>query len=214
MKFIDMVAGLEEISDTTWGHFAFKKEITRNKIDNEKRLEMIEKSIDCGYSVAKDIKNKFGNISPQELAKSLKIDVRKVEGGISGNHILFATYSFPDKITLMKDVFKLAENDSEISEFISERQIEDLILAHEIFHFLEQHDENIYSRKTTVPLWKLFFYEHKSQVRANSEIAAMCFAKAYNNFNLSCFALDIIIYYAYNQQGSRDMYGEVMELKD
>ncbi len=77
----------------------------------------------------------------------------------------------------MKEPIELAAKNGLFEGLFPVEQIERLILGHEIFHFLEEQEEGIYTRREKVILWKLFGYKSKSTVRALSEIAACIFQR-------------------------------------
>ena len=110
---------------------------------------------------------------------------------------------------MREPIEKAAENE-EIRKFVTEEQIKNLILGHELFHFLEEEDEGIYTRSETITLWKFLGYEHRSTVRALSEIAGMAFTKKLNQFPYSPFTLDILLYYNYNSDEALNIYSEVI----
>lgn len=210
--FVEMAEHLSQIEDISWGMYAFSRDILRHKVDEAEKRNMIEKAIRCGQEMAEKIIREMGTSNPWELAEKLRLKVEFVDRGQVADRVLFALFTPPDSIQIMKEPIERAVGRGELEGLITEKQIGNLILGHEIFHYLEEENEEIYTRTEKIVLWKLFKYESKSTIRALSEIAGMYFSKKLNDFPYSPFALDILLYYNYNQEEALKMYREVVAL--
>ncbi|MBE7721405.1 MAG: hypothetical protein E7243_18100 [Lacrimispora celerecrescens] len=206
----EMAEGLAQVNDLSWGMYAFSRDILRDKISEAEKKRMIELAICCGYEMADKVMSSLGTWDPWELAEKLKLKVEYADRGQIADRVLFALFTPPDQIQIMKEPIELAAESGLPEGLLTMDQIKSLILGHEIFHYLEEEEEGIYTRREKVVLWRLLGYKSESTVRALSEIAGMYFSKKINGFLYSPFALDILLYYNYNSNEALKMYREVL----
>ena len=88
-----------------------------------------------------------------------------------------------------------------------------LILSHEIFHFLEEkYKREIYTKTERVRLWSLGFLHNDSGIYALGEIAAMSFSQALNGLAYSPYVMDVFLVYDYSSEDASGLYEEMMQL--
>ena len=211
VPFEQIVADLTPINDQVWGQYAFSRELLNRKLTAEQRQELITASIEEGERTAEKIQIKYPNFSIAEViaAQGVKVEMMKNDDEVIGSRILFALYTPPKLIQISKAPIQ------KIGAFnlpgLAEQDVENMMLAHELFHHIESHDKEMYTQKTKIVLWKFLFYSYKSTVRATSEIAAMAFSRTLNQLKYSPFMLDILLFYSYDPQTATKMYYEVMD---
>ena len=212
MNLRKMMKGLAAVDDMTWGMYAFSRDALRDKVDCGRKKEMIEKSICCGYETADKIMDQTSTSNPREIAGKLGLRVEYLDKGQIADRVLFALFTPPDLIQIMREPIDKAVKGGSLDGFTTREQLEDLILGHEIYHYLEEEYDGIYTRTEKIRLWKILGFENRSTIRALSEIAGMYFSKKLNGFPYSPFALDILLYYNYNSETALNMYREVAEI--
>ena len=210
IRLREMAKSLAQVNDLSWGMYAFSRDILQGKISVAEKKRMTEQAVCCGYEMADKVMTGFGTGDPWKLAEKMKLKVEYEDRGQMADRVLFALFTPPDRIQIMKEPIELAVKGGLMKDLLAPEQIERLILGHEIFHYLEEEEEGIYTRQEKIVLWKLFGYKSKSTVRALSEIAGMYFSKKINGFSYSPFALDILLYYNYNSNEALRMYREVL----
>jgi len=208
----EIVEKLIKVDDISWGLYAFSRDILNNKVSYAEKKNLIKKAIKCGRMKAKEIYEQCGTNDIKSVAKYLGLKVEYLDEEIMNDRMLFALFTPPKNISIMKEPIKKALSSKEVMDILTETDIENLILAHEIFHFIEEDDNEIFTRKQKVILWKIFNYKHTSTIRALSEIAAMSFAKEFNAITYSPFLLDVILYYGYNKKSSGKLYLEIVDI--
>lgn len=206
----EMMEEMSNVDDIAWGMYAFSRDMLRDKVDELHKKEMIQKAIRCGYEKAEEVMRHRDTSNPWELARTLGLRVEYLEKGQIADRVLFALFTPPDLIQIMKEPIEKACANDALTAFLTEEQMGNLILGHEIFHYLEEEDGEIYTKKEKICLWKILGFENRSTIRALSEIAGMYFSKKLNGFAYSPFALDILLYYNYNAEEALKMYREVV----
>lgn len=213
---------LMKIPDQFWGEYAFWREPLKNKITADQRSEFIRKSITCGRDEADCIKKTYDPAGPSGVSERnsgadlpdlcrefrLKITYDNSENG--GCHIIFAQFVEPDEITLSTEALQRMDEKFSFRD-ICGRTLEEILLAHEIFHYIEsQKARTIYTRNEKIQLWRKPF-SNRSEIAALSEIAGMAFACELLDLDFSPFALDIIMLYLYDEKAAAELYERVIK---
>lgn len=212
----ELIRNLKTLDKYTWGKYTFNRDPIHNKVSYEKKKEMIEKADECGRLEAIALKNKYGAKSCLEYAELLGIKVSKLEDGDSKDYILFAKFNSPNKISIyMKNVRKAEElvEDEKLNMLLDGVKIEDVLIAHEMFHFIEDKNKGIYTRTEKIELWKLGPVKYNSGLVALGEIAAMAFAKELLQLSYYPNLFDILLLYPHNKEKAKALFDEVQTMK-
>jgi hypothetical protein len=201
---------LFQVKDKSWGMYAFSRDILKNKVADKDKEAMIEQAIRCGEETAVWAMKEFGTSDPWEMAKKLKLKVEFTDRGQIADRVLFALFTPPDRVEIMTEPIERLGGESGLDGLITKEEIIRLILGHEIFHYLEDEIEGIYTRNEKIILWNFLGYKNKSTLRALSEIGGMYFSRKINEIPYSPFALDILLYYNYSPDEALKMYREVL----
>ncbi len=212
----EMIHDLLKIDDQTWGHYIFSRDILNRRISSERKPEMIAKAIECGRKYARQIMLEYDSNDVRHLAEKLKINIDYKDSLLTGKRILFASYTPPDEIIIMKEPVQramelLSKKDSILVELFSEDSIMDTILGHELFHFIEdKFEDEIYTKTEKILLWKLLGFKNNSTIRTLGELGAMAFTRELNGLNYSPFMLDVLLYYSYDSSSATKIYHDVL----
>jgi len=123
--------------------------------------------------------------------------------------VLFAQFVQPDEITIFTDCLDKAET---LGGLLPARaKLQGIILAHELFHAVEEANPDIYTRTEKIELWRKPF-SNKSCIVCLSEIAAMAFAKQLLGLDFNPYALDVLLVYPYDAQAACGLYAEICDL--
>lgn len=198
------------VPEQFWGEYAFWREPLKKKIKAEQRAEFIRKSVSCGRSEAAAVMERHGDASPAALCRELGLKTIYDNSENGGCHIIFAWFTEPDKITISAETLRRMEEKFSLGD-ICGHSLEEILLAHEIFHYIEsQKSKTIYTRTEKIELWRKPF-TNRSAVAALSEIAGMAFARELLALDFSPFALDIIMLYLYDETAAAELYERVMK---
>lgn len=213
----DMLRELIKISDEKWGLYAFRREPLEGKFTKEEKLELIEKANECGKKYAQNIIKEYGNINTYDLALNLGIEVEYPDKPVGGGHIIFAQFVEPNKVTVFKDSVDKAETMVEkenLMSIFSNVKVEEILLAHEIFHFIEENSkEEIFTHTEKIRLWKFGPLKNDSNIVCLGEIAGMAFAKELLQLPYSPYILDAFLVSLYNPEIGNELYNEIINIK-
>jgi len=214
----EMFEKLAIIDEETWGLYEFSKDMLRDKVNDEEKVEIITKSIECGRNWAQKIMKKFNlNVGESktatEFANLLGLTINESSGKATKFRMVFAQFVADQTIEIIKEPIenytKIVLDSKKLPSFEIVREV---LIAHEIFHFLEeQHQEDMYPHQLTIKLWKLFNYEHRSTIGVTSEIAAMAFAKELCATDFVPQVLDVLLSYSMEVEFSKSIYNAVIK---
>ena len=122
--------------------------------------------------------------------------------GIDGL-LVFAQFSSPKTITLFMrnlELFNDYIKKIQVSDSLLSLNPEELLIAHELFHFFEENDPKLKQTDVRFQSFKLGPIKLTSKLIAVSEIAAMNFAKEITNSVVNPCVLDILLQLPHNYE--------------
>jgi hypothetical protein len=220
-SLIDMTAALRRVDDETWGFYAFSADFLNNLIPDEKKREMIRKAIECGEDCADRVVKETGESSPGTIARRFGLEIVENDFQMTGNQKLFARFTPPKKIEIFQEPLKKYEgvlagvSEEQASLLISLREIYNLVLGHEIYHYMEECNAGtIYSRAEKYTLWRFFGFHYDTTVNALGEIAGMAFSRKLNHADYSPFLLDVLLFFGYDFEQASAIFQKIMHMKN
>jgi hypothetical protein len=220
-SLIDMTATLRRIDDETWGFYAFSTDFLNNRIPDEKKREMIRKAIACGENCADRVVRETGESSPSSIVRQLGLEVMENDYPMTGNRKVFAQFTPPKKIEIFKDPLKRYEtflaraSEQQASLLIPLQEIYNLVLGHEIYHYIEECNAGtIYSRAEKYTLWRFFGFHYDTTVNALGEMAGMAFSRKLNHVAYSPFLLDVLLFFDYDEEQASAIFQKIMHMKE
>ncbi|RHW39103.1 hypothetical protein D1B31_14195 [Neobacillus notoginsengisoli] len=203
---------LTNITDQEWGQYAFSRDPLNRKVAENEKQELIEKAIECGKQQAVQVRQNYPVHSVKEIAAGMNTKISVKDSYGIENYIMFAVFNSPNSITLFKD------NIDHVNKWIQEHQLEHLLnhvdveallIAHELFHFIEEHNADIFTKSAKITLWKLGKFQYKSQLSAVSEIAAMQFAKELLGLGFNPFVFDVLMLFPHHEGTANQLFSEI-----
>lgn len=80
-----------------------------------------------------------------------------------------------------------------------EIKIEDIILAHELYHKIEE-DEKLFTDRVYITYKKMGFISKKVKLKASSEIGAMAFAKSFLDLGFNPLIINYLLAKAFDKE--------------
>ena len=211
-----MMEDLAAIPDEDWVQYAFSNEPLNGKLTDTQRADYARQFRACGQEYARRLMREFGTDDPTKLARALKMDISYPQYPEKTDRVLFAEFREPKSICIYMDAVRraraLLEDDAVRAVLTDRLDISNLLLAHELFHFVEEaHKAEIPTRTEKIELWKLGPMRNRSVVIAFSEIAAMSFAKEITGIPYAPYLMDVFLVYGYSPQEASGLYEAMME---
>lgn len=194
MKTVTLFNELKKYSRADWCAYLFAGEPLRNKITAEQQNELISGAVKCGQQFADEIRGQYGTIDATQLADKL-CKVTHVDVPPIVNQVLLASLTEPNDLKVF---------DQPIQELVNlnlpgftKRVILNIVMGHELFHFIEGQHPDAFTQTAKIDLWHVGRYHHRSTVTVVSEIAAMAFSWRLNRLSYSPLVLNILLLQKY-----------------
>lgn len=213
----EMLEKLAELPDDVWDIYGMRHEPLLGKIKETEKTQFLQLAHETGSRLAAEYREKFPGAVPCELAEKLGLTVHLIEGEECRDFTMFACYTEPNLIELYQETMENAETllkEEECSFLFGSVKLSDILLAHELFHYLEYMRPELPTNRRLLNLWNLGGYVHKSKVLSLNEIAAMTFAKELLELPCSPYVLDILLLYGKNQEMAMELYEYVMDVAE
>lgn len=180
-----------------WCNYLLDRDLLVDRFTPEQRQEFIAGATQCGEQLAQSVEEQFPGLDAEELAEKL-CKVRHADSQSVNNQIFLATFTEPDDLKVFDE--PMAKIANLHIEGFDRDVIYKIVLGHELFHYFEAKDPNIYTSVTKIDLWHILGYHHRSTVRSTSEIAAMIFSWQFNRLDFSPLVLNILMEYCYKPE--------------
>ncbi len=203
---------LLSLDQKIFARYLVSRDPIQGKIPTNEIDEIIDNSIKSGEFEAKKLLSKYGNTPPLEIAKKLKLNVQLEKRQGTMDFIYFGLFESPKDITIYQDNIKDATDILEqLKANYFKVSFDDIVLAHEIFHYIEHHNTSLYSNTRQINLWSLGkLYTHKSPLICPGEIAGMSFAKTLLNLDFDPTILDYIFLVAFDYDKADNLYKRII----
>ncbi|NJP41313.1 hypothetical protein HCH52_09650 [Oscillospiraceae bacterium HV4-5-C5C] len=212
-----------QTDNRVWLMYAYAQEQLARHLTRERQLELGLQAQACGRQQALQLQQQFPSAAaqPDLLAEQSGLTVRLVAAaepivppeprqagsGIPGRKatepdycgpVILARFQPPRSIELIADPLE-AYSRSYVPPLPAPELIRQLLIAHEIFHFVEQQQaSSIFTQQKQLRLWSLGRLHQDCRLPVLGEIAAMTFARTLCGCDFNPFALDVLLTVRYN----------------
>lgn len=213
----DMLQDLTAVAPDNWWPYAFSRDPINGKLTDGQRVQLMHKSVQCGYEYADKIAEEYGTDDPVQIAKKMGMVVTYPEFPERTDRVLFAEFKPANQIRIYMDAVYKAKNllrDRKTAEILTDKlNVSKLLLSHELFHYIEEkYKDTIFTRTEKIRLWELGPFHNDSVLMADSEAAAMAFAQRLNHLPYFPYVLDVFMVYGYSMEEASGLYEEMMTL--
>lgn len=209
MRIEEQIQDLIQKPQCYWNAYAFSREILNQKIPKEEQSRLSDLAADCGREEAKRTAAEFPGMTPAEICRELGIRVMYDPSENGGYPLIVAAFREPDEIRLSQDALRRMKiwmnRDRKLQQelqamLFSEWKPEEILLAHELFHYIESKAGNLPVSTARIRL-KLGPFSYQGKVQILSEIAGMAFAQELLQLSYCPFVLDCVFLWVYNMLG-------------
>ncbi len=183
-------------SEQVWIAYARSREPLQRLVSLDDYTTHFHAARKCGMDLAYQVRQQWGDISGQELAEKLGVRVERLPMPDGDGMLTFACYFEPDLIRIYTDNALATESlirESGGNEFLGDVDICEMLLAHELFHGLQEKYTGLYVNQKLVRNFKLGPWERRSRLLSLEEVAAMAFAQAFLNLDHNPYVYDVLM---------------------
>lgn len=201
------------LPDAMFDEYAFCRDPLYGKLTPEFCTELSEKARTCGQAEAKKLVEKYPGKTPIELCEMLGIRQMRQVMPQNTSRVLYAQFVEPNEITIFTDCLdtaaRYAQTEGPLSVLKTE-VLEQILLAHELFHVIELRDSSLFIRAYRLNLWNFGPIHNNSPLVVLGEIAGMAFAKKLMQMNFCPFVLDALLLYGYDADAACRVCDEIL----
>lgn len=209
------VSELLQLTDLDWVRYAFLSEPLVNRISNEKRNQYSQETTRDAIRLAQEIRRQFGDVSTEQLLKRLNINYLVKSAQEGGGFSMFACFEEPNTITVFKDNADATDkliDENELREVLGNIKTVDVLISHELYHFLEFTREDVYSAQQKIKVWQIGPFKNVSRIKCLGEIGAMSFARELLGLTYSPNIFNVMMLYAQNPVSAERLFKRITEL--
>ena len=195
--------GLLALDEAALVRIAFRDEPLRGKLTSAMKQSLYEGARAEGEARAALLQENGGTLSLDEAAAYWGVQVRDSRGSAAAGLGLFAVFHEPATIEI--DVQNAADTDEALQkagvyEALGAVPTREILLAHDLYPFLEFRDGAGFTAQKHVTLWRLGRFAYKSSVPSLQEIAAMAFAQKATGLACSPWLYNVFMLAPHNPQ--------------
>lgn len=204
----DEITKLLNISDYDYYKYLLNQDPIKNKIDKNKIDYLISESVKCGEDEGDKLLKKYNNQDIFKIVKEMNLDISFTHSSETG---YYGYFEEPNKIVIYKNSVEEAYEffKSETDILISKEYIERVVLAHELFHYIEYKKPDLFINTYKIKLWSILKYTRKSNIVYLGEIAAMAFANKLLGKDTYSHILDYILLYNLDKKQAGMFFQEI-----
>ena len=175
---LDMVLEkARNISDEVWQRRIVRSDRYAHHFTETQIAEMIEKSENLGIKKGRELLQKFGNLNTAIEALEVSVEIVEEEAFFMPRVVNFGQY-YDKKIWVSETFLKSVELYKERMEALFGKfSAFDVVVAHELFHHLEEIDTELKESLFTIEIKPVAFLKRTISPDCVGEIAAFAFAK-------------------------------------
>ncbi|MDL2324917.1 hypothetical protein LJC61_07200 [Ruminococcaceae bacterium OttesenSCG-928-A16] len=207
-----MLAGVAALPQQAWVNYAFEKEPLAHRITPEEQQQLYAEAWRCGEQAAEQVAQKYGTRAPKKLVAGMQLKLAYSKKEMDGILPIFAHFMLPRNITIYSQYSQKAQEcyEDEGKTCLGALNVENVLIAHEIFHFVEEEQKSsIYTQTKKVQIWKKPFTRFSS-LAILSEIAGMAFAQKLLNLPFAPYVMDVLLLYALNIDAANVLYNSLV----
>lgn len=209
------VSELLQLTDEDWARFVFLSEPLVNRISLEKRNQYSKETTLNAVQLAQEIRQRLGNISTEQLLKHLNINLVKKFAQEGGGFSMFACFEEPNTITVFRDNADATDkliDENGLREVVGNVSTVDVLIAHELYHFLEFTRSDVYSTQQQIKVWQIGHFKNISRIKCLGEVGAMSFARELLGLTYSPNMFNVMMLYAQNPVSAERLFMRILEV--
>lgn len=211
------VSELLQLTDQDWARYAFLSEPLVNRISLDKRNQYSQETTLDAIRLAQEIRQQFRDVSTEQLLRHLNINYLVKAAQDGGGFSMFACFEEPSTITVFRDnadaTDKLVDENG-LREVVGNIRTVDVLISHEMYHFLEFARSDVYSVQQKMKVWQVGPFKNISRIKCLGEIGAMSFARELLGLTYSPNIFNVMMLYAQNPVSAERLFTRILEVRN
>ena len=192
----ELVNKCKNLSDNQWDNYQLKQDKFYHHYTIEQKEVIVRSAEELSRKKVREIREQMIHFNDsKELTGHFGIRVKEVKNNEFAipNQINFGQYQNKE-ILISTEVLELIEQHYVIlKKILGEFSAYNILLYHEIFHYLEEMDPSIENTGLKVPIYPLPFIKRIISPSSAGEIAAFLFAKELSGIQFNPLIIEIVV---------------------
>lgn len=212
----DWIEDLLTLTDDDWNRYAFNRDPLSGRITPDQQIKYASEAMAVGKKLANRLQVEYGYVFPEEVIQKQGLNLFFRSGQSITGQLMFAYFEEPNSITVFLDNANAADallQEQDLQSALGNVKTSNLLIAHELYHYLEQNEPDVFTAQKHITLWKLGPFENRSRIMCLEEIGAMAFARELTGLQCSAYIFNVLLLYPQNPQRARELYEGIMRFK-
>lgn len=209
--YIEKLLALDDFAFTK---IAYLQEPLKNRMTVEQMLSLERHSKQYGRLLANKVKGEYGQIPVEVLISVCGCKLKKFSTEPDVDYAMFAYFEKPNVIAINTLVIKKSRELIKkygLEDVLENTEIDQVILAHELYHFLESQELNPFPQQKHICISNFLGFKWMRRVSSLEEIAAMEFAKTYLDISVSPYIYNLIMLEAFHPQQTKKIFNDYVK---
>ncbi|GLC80141.1 hypothetical protein LBYZC6_22550 [Lacrimispora brassicae] len=185
----ELIEKIAAVHDVTWYSRVLKNHPASCELSKEEEQEVLFYSMQTAEKYASELKKGYGTVSGVSLAGNMGLSIKRTKEELRKPFLYMGIYEPEEGTVILNDstlnAIKGFIKEYDLTEIIREETLEEIVLFHEIFHWIEENTPGIYTRSKMLkrPVWNLF--PRSRGLDGAGEVGAIHFSKIMSGISYS-----------------------------
>lgn len=182
-------------SDEKYAEYLLSQDHLSKKIPDDQRSELIHQAIECGKNAARN----FSATDLWEYCRQEEIEIDYFSEELKAENFRFvlAEFQLPNRIRINQSLL------NEADEFLKDQRVDEILLAHELYHYLENQQKLFTIQKQLT--YQIGPFKKQARLHSLSEIAATSFVQELLDLSFSPILLNVVLLFPVAPDYSREL---------
>ena len=199
--YVDKLLSLEPLS---FQKIAYINEPQARLLSAEQKQSFLLQAQACGKSAAESLRQQYSSCTIEQMVQLCGGNIHEIHEIPDQEYTLFAYFEKPNDITVNMAIIKSSEQriaDYQLESLIGKVCIRDLLLSHELYHFLEsRRGKDSFVHRGHACVLRLGKFQLMRKLNCLEEMAAMAFSSELLQLSCSPYVFNVIMLYAFHPQ--------------
>ncbi|MDR1772669.1 MAG: hypothetical protein LBS02_18865 [Hungatella sp.] len=184
-----LIEKIAAVEDVKWYSRVLKSHPASCKLSKQEEKEILFYSMQTAETYALELKKRYGSVSGVSLAKAMGLSIKRRSEELRRPFLYMGIFEPEEGTVILNDstlnAMKGFIKEYGFADLIREDALEEVVLFHEIFHWIEENTPGIYTRSKMLkrPVWNLF--PRSRGLDGAGEVGAIHFSKIMSGISYS-----------------------------
>lgn len=181
------------------------------RLTGAQREELIAGAMQCGMRAGVQLRERFAQAKPSEMVCGLKMTIEARE--LTNIVPVLAGYDPVAELVMIDHALLM-----KLQQYCEQHQLlppfdpVELVIAYELFPWLEAREHTIFTRRFKATMWRLGTLQYRSTIPAASEIAAASCAKALCHLCFNPILLEVLVLHLCRPETGQEWFGKLQKV--